>query len=229
MLGFLRARELTGVEHVSATHYCRDGVGVTAVEGSSTLQAVAPALDAAMRAKLACLFDLRADRAKISEHLQMSPAFLPGCWDPFELAIRAILGQQVSVAAARTLARRLLARTAWQPAALATADLAGLGILPSRCRTLLTLAEAAQAPDFAYRPEHLLTIKGIGPWTAQYIAMRASGDADAFPAGDLILRRAVVPGTVLTEQALLRHAERWRPYRAYAAIHLWTSQSTGTK
>ena len=229
MLGFLRTRQLPGVEQISTTHYCRDGAAVTAVEGSSTLQVEAPTLDASFRTKLGALFDLHADRETISEHLQMSPVFLPGCWSAFELAIRAVLGQQVSVAAARTLARRLLARTAWQPSALAGADLAGLGILPSRCRTLQALATTAQAPDFAYRPEQLLIVKGIGPWTAQYIAMRAAGDPDAFPAGDLILRRAAVPGTVLTEQALLRHAERWRPYRAYAAIHLWTSPSIGTR
>ncbi len=223
MLKFFRQRELPGVESISETHYRRGSTVVTTHEGSKALLVDGPD-DPEVRSRLRAMFDLDADRDSISAHLNLSPVFLPGAWCAFELAVRAILGQQVSVAAARTLAGRLRDRTAWEPAAIATCDLSGLGILPSRCRTLKALAQAAQNSGFRYCPEQLLPVPGIGPWTAQYIAMRAARDPDAFPAGDLILRRAAVPGKTLTERQLLDQAERWRPYRAYAAIHLWISQ-----
>ena len=178
-----------GVERISGTHYAREKTKVTAKEGDGELQVEGPDTPE-IHQRLRAMFDLDADREVIAAHLGMTPVFLPGAWDPFELAVRAILGQQVSVAAARTLAGRLRQRTPWEPAAIASCDLRGLGILPSRCRTLQALAKTTQASYFEYCPENLLPLPGIGHWTAQYIAMRAARDADAFPAGDLILRRA---------------------------------------
>jgi len=223
MLRFFRDRELPGVERISDQHYVRGRVTATAAD-QTTVLAVEGEDTPELRCCLRAMFDLDSDRAVISAHLGMSNAFLPGAWSAFELAIRAVLGQQISVRAARTLAGRLIARTPWEPSAIAEADLTGLGILPSRCKTLKAVAEAAQSTDFRYEPEQLMELPGIGPCTAQYIAMRASKDSDAFPASDLILRRAAIPGQVLTERALLKYAERWQPYRAYAAISLWTSE-----
>ena len=222
MLEFFKHRELPGVERISETHYARGATLVTARDGDTVLQVDGPDTPHA-RQRFRAMFDLDADREVISKHLGMSPVFLPGTWEPFELAVRAILGQQVSVAAARTLAGRLMQRTPWEPAAIASCDMGGLGILPSRCRTLQALAQAAQTDGFQYCPEQLLPLPGVGPWTAQYIAMRAARDPDAFPASDLILRRAAIPGRKLTERELLKHAEQWRPFRAYAAIFLWNS------
>jgi AraC family transcriptional regulator of adaptative response / DNA-3-methyladenine glycosylase II len=164
---------------------------------------------------------------------------VPGAYDGFELAVRAVLGQQVSVAAASTLAGRLAARFGttldtggeWppvlfpEPAALAEADLSGLGLTTARQATLRALAAAAAggglALDHGADPEQtaarLAELPGIGPWTTAYILMRAVGDPDAFPGTDLGLRRA------LGELGCpVSHAERWRPWRAYAAVQLWT-------
>jgi AraC family transcriptional regulator of adaptative response / DNA-3-methyladenine glycosylase II len=164
---------------------------------------------------------------------------VPGTYDGFELAVRAVLGQQVSVPAARTLAGRLAGRFGTKlevpggspsvlfpgPADLADADLSGVGLTTARQATLRALAAAVAAGDVALDhgadPEEtaarLAALPGIGPWTISYILMRAVGDPDAFPAGDLGLRRALERlggGTA--------RAAAWRPWRAYAAVHLWT-------
>ncbi len=172
---------------------------------------------------------------------------VPGAYDGFELAVRAVLGQQVSVAAASTLAGRLAARFGTRlpestgpsvlfpaPADLAEADLSGLGLTTARQATLRALATAVAggrlALDHGADPEQtaarLGELPGIGPWTVAYILMRAVGDPDAFPGTDLGLRRAL---TDLGCQA--SRAERWRPWRAYAAVHLWTwhAQASATK
>jgi AraC family transcriptional regulator of adaptative response / DNA-3-methyladenine glycosylase II len=164
---------------------------------------------------------------------------VPGAYDGFELAVRAVIGQQVSVPAARTLAGRLAGRFGARletpdespsvlfpgPADLAGADLSGLGLTTTRQATLRALAAAAAtgtlALDHGADPEEtaarLAELPGIGPWTISYILMRAVGDPDAFPAGDLGLRRAL--GRLGGGTA---RADRWRPWRAYAAVHLWT-------
>jgi AraC family transcriptional regulator, regulatory protein of adaptative response / DNA-3-methyladenine glycosylase II len=196
------------------------------------------------------IFDLGADPGEIAAHLQADPLLaeriasmpglrVPGCWDGFELAVRAILGQQVSVASARTLAGRLVRAfgvpmttaaplTHLFPRAevLAQADISRIGLPESRAQTIRSLAQAvsesrigfgsvANIEEFQTR---ICELPGIGNWTAQYIAMRALGDPDAFPAGDLGLRRgASLPG----ERELAYRAERWRPWRAYAAMYLW--------
>ncbi|MCY3963660.1 MAG: hypothetical protein OXG83_01375 [Acidobacteria bacterium] len=168
---------------------------------------------------------------------------IPGAWDRFETAVRAVLGQQISVAGARTLAGRLvtalgrelpaalrkpgLERTFPSPDQVASHDLRTLGLLGSRARALGDLASevASGALRLDADPREvrrrLLDIRGIGPWTVEYIAMRVLGDRDAFPASDLGLRKAIdreqPPGAAELEAM----AEDWRPMRAYAAILLW--------
>ena len=172
---------------------------------------------------------------------------IPGVVDGFEMAIRAVLGQQVSVAAARTFATRLIARhgdvyaaqgplTRLFPTAeqLVGADLDGLGLTGARIRSIRALAEAAASGGLVLNRRGdrdatraaLLALPGIGPWTVDYLAMRALGDPDAFPIGDLVLRQSAVRlGLPEGEKQLLAYAERWRPWRAYAAIHLWADHS----
>jgi AraC family transcriptional regulator of adaptative response / DNA-3-methyladenine glycosylase II len=169
---------------------------------------------------------------------------IPGAWDGFELAVRAILGQQVSVRGATTLAGRLAAKfgaplaetseaglTHLFPSAavLATADVASIGLPRARAEAIRALARAVADGELAIDAgleldaliEKLCEIPGIGPWTAHYVAMRACGETDAFPAGDLVLRRAY--GGARSEAALLAASEAWRPWRAYAALQLWAA------
>jgi AraC family transcriptional regulator of adaptative response / DNA-3-methyladenine glycosylase II len=211
----------------------------------------------AVVARLRGVFDLDADAAAIDAHLARDPRLapdvrrrpgvrVPGAWSGFELAVRAVLGQQVSVAAATTLSGRLAAAHGESldgagpdgprivfpaPAALARAELEGLGLPRARAAALRALAaEAARdaslfvsydGVDGAVR--RLCTIPGVGPWTAKYVAMRALREPDAFPESDLGLLRAMENGGGRpTDVALLRFAEAWRPWRAYAAVRLWT-------
>jgi AraC family transcriptional regulator of adaptative response / DNA-3-methyladenine glycosylase II len=156
-----------------------------------------------------------------------------------------VLGQQISVAAARTLATRIvqrygaplpasplpgLERLFPTPVALAGADLRALGLTTTRAATIRGMAQALLDGRVDFRAEQSLAefvarwtaLPGIGAWTAHYIALRAHGDPDAFPAADLILRRAAMPnGAPLTERAMLARAAAWQPWRAYAVMHLW--------
>jgi AraC family transcriptional regulator of adaptative response / DNA-3-methyladenine glycosylase II len=201
------------------------------------------------------LFDLGADPAEILPRLRRDPGLapalrsapglrVPGCWDGFELAVRAILGQQISVAGARTLAGRLAERfgtplrpTAGpigflfpQPSQLMEANIEGAGLTRARAHAVRALARSLVAgelllespSDLEQAIQRLMALPGIGPWTAQYIAMRALREPDAFPDGDLGLRRALTTnGTPLSARALRERAEAWRPWRAYAAVALW--------
>jgi AraC family transcriptional regulator, regulatory protein of adaptative response / DNA-3-methyladenine glycosylase II len=163
----------------------------------------------------------------------------PGSVDPAETAVRAVLGQQVSLAAARTLAGRLVALCGEPlpdadgalthvfpaPAAIAAAPLERIGMPDARRRTLRALGAglASGELDLGDRAA-LLAIPGIGPWTADYVALRALRDPDAFPAGDLGVRRgARALGLPADAAGLERRAERWRPWRRYAAHHLWAA------
>lgn len=174
---------------------------------------------------------------------------IPGAWSSFETAVRAVLGQQISVAGARTLAGRLVAalgaelpatlrvdgleRTFPKPEQVASFDLRALGLPASRARALGELASRVASGELRFDAgprevrRRLLAVKGIGPWTAEYVAMRALGDRDAFPASDLGLRKAIdreePPGAAELEAM----AEAWRPFRAYAAILLWRGGSGG--
>jgi AraC family transcriptional regulator, regulatory protein of adaptative response / DNA-3-methyladenine glycosylase II len=212
--------------------------------------------------RLRRLLDLDADPLAIDDHLGADPGLapsvrdrpglrLPGAVDGTELVVRAVLGQQVSVAGAATLAGRLVARhgpSLRHPVgavtrrfpdadALADADLDGLGLTAARAEAVRAVAAATAAGDLDLEPGadraeargQLLAIPGIGPWTADYVALRALHDPDAFPATDLVLRRAAgAAGTPGTAHGLERHAERWRPWRGYAAQHLWTLATTSS-
>ena len=171
---------------------------------------------------------------------------VPGAWSPFELASRTILGQQISVAGANTLMGRLAQRfgerlsTPWPELRLTTAtaeavavasidDLARIGMPGKRAETLLHVAKAMAGGRLALVPggdvpaamAALKALPGIGEWTAQYVAMRAMRHPDAFPAGDLGLRKALATDRMPGERELLALAEAWRPWRSYAALHLW--------
>jgi AraC family transcriptional regulator, regulatory protein of adaptative response / DNA-3-methyladenine glycosylase II len=172
---------------------------------------------------------------------------LPGAWDPFETSIRAVVGQQVSVKGARTVIGRIAAKagprfesadhpelTHLFPTAheLNTCDLGGIGMPEARVRTIKALAEEVDHKRLSFVVkgsvsdfiQQLIRIPGIGDWTAQYIAMRAMGEPDAFPAGDLGIIKALRQGDQqLTLKQILERAEKWRPWRAYAAMYLWQS------
>ena len=213
------------------------------------------------------LFDLDADPARIAEHLAQSDEFkslahdqrplrVLGGFEPFELAVRTILGQQVSVCGASTLAGRVAERFC-EPLALAPAplqllplrdidllqgsqsDLCGLGLTRQRAQTLLNLAQfsAAGGLEFSYGAnlsdvvQRLTSVAGIGEWTAQYVAMRAFGQANAFPFGDLGLRRSLAQFDGNREDlpslaAVRQRSLAWQPWRAYAASALWAHFKT---
>ncbi|PZP30395.1 MAG: adenosine deaminase [Roseateles depolymerans] len=200
--------------------------------------------------------DLDADPVAIDAGLgalaEATPGLrLPGCLDRFELMVRAVLGQQITVAAARTLAGRLVARfgeplaaaqvapgverlfpTPERLARAAVADLAELGLIRRRAEALITIAQrwpelepelSCSAPGLAL--ERLCQLPGVGPWTASYMLMRGWSWPDAFPPGDVVLRRMLgTPGAPpLTPRAYADAAERFRPYRSYAVLHLWNN------
>jgi AraC family transcriptional regulator of adaptative response / DNA-3-methyladenine glycosylase II len=210
-------------------------------------------------ARVRRVFDLAADPLPITAHLAKDPALaplvtarpglrVPGAWDGFELAIRAVLGQQITVAAAATLAGRLVAAYGERlpdsdgvlthvfptPSVLAEADLTSLGLPRARAAALSAVAAAALADpnlfeatsDLAHAVKRLRAIPGVGEWTAQYIALRQLREPDAFPAADLGLLRAMAnhDGVRHSSSELLDRAEPWRPWRAYAAQHLWASE-----
>lgn len=283
MVDFLAMRAIPGVESVDAACYSRafrvgHAEGVLEVrsdpEGGRLLATIrvddAGRADAIV-ARLRRLFDLDTDAAAIDAHLGSDPVFaervrdrpglrVPGAWDGFELAVRAVLGQQISVAAATTFAGRLAAmlgprlrvsdggsvhRLFPTPEAMATADLTLIGLTGARARALQNLAAAVAADPGLLSNEgglrgplpsasdqgnstlertvaRLCAMPGIGPWTAQYIAMRALREPDAFPASDLGLLRAMrTEAGRPTPAQLLAAAEAWRPWRAYAALRLW--------
>ncbi len=266
MLDFLRARAVAGVEHVSADAYARS----IAVVQRGTIHAgrvevrrarrrhalaiaVSPSLARAVPAVLSRVkhaFDLACDPAVVAAALgelaSARPGLrVPGTCDGFELAVRAIVGQQISVRGARTVLGRIVAAfgeplpeangevsrlfpTAARLAAAEPAVLARVGMTLARARTIVAVARAIVASELVLEPEsdvettlaRLTAIPGIGAWTANYIAMRALRWPDAFLEGDLVVRRAL--GVARPAQALA-HAETWRPWRAYAVIHLWRS------
>lgn len=273
ILAFFAARAIDGVELVGDGRYYRtfaiDGVAgsVEVAPGRNCLVATIRLAHVrallAIVARLRRLFDLDADVEAIGAFLKADPGLAPliarrpglrtpGAWDGFELAVRAVLGQQVTVTAACRLAAKLVASAGAMIASevsgderldhlfptapqLAAADLSHLGMPRARIHALQSLAHAAVADPKLLDParrddgvlERLLALPGFGPWTAQYWALRAWRDSDAFPAGDVGLRRspAVANGTPLSPKALLERAEAWRPWRAYAAQHLWTADA----
>jgi AraC family transcriptional regulator, regulatory protein of adaptative response / DNA-3-methyladenine glycosylase II len=274
MLAFLRTRAIDGVERLDGERYVRsvahDGeVGTVEIEHIAGRDSLAvtirfPSVRAlpAIIARVRRVFDLGADVASIGAHLAkdrlLAPLVarrpglrVPGGWDGFELAVRAVLGQQVTVEAGRRLAMQLVAacgsaipaqrgaadvsRVFPSAAQVAAADLSVLGMPKARRQTLTALAQAALADPRLFEPlatiedtvARLCAIRGVGEWTAHYIALRAAREPDAFPSSDIgLLRGAARPGGERPSAAeLLARAERWRPWRAYAAQHLWAADS----
>ena len=269
MLDFLRRRAIPGIETVGADSYARSGQ----IDGMQGVVEVRPGAGNVLRARvrfanlsalpgiigrLRRVFDLGADPEAIAGHLGQDPILaplvqdrpglrLPGAWDGFELAMRAVLGQQITVPGAVRLAARLVAAYGDRlaepdgelthvfpaPEALAVADLASLGMPRSRAGTLSAVAAAAIADPHLFDAtcgldeavKRLRAIRGVGEWTAQYIALRQLREPDAFPAADIGLLRgmAALDGRLYTSSDLLQRAEAWRPWRGYAAQHLWAA------
>ncbi|MFP2958275.1 AlkA N-terminal domain-containing protein [Myxococcus sp. 1LA] len=275
MLAHLEARALPGLEHVEAGRYRRTvttpggqgAVEITRASGRDGLLAKLrlPAVQAlpTVVAQVRRVFDVGADMEVIQAHLSRDAVLAPlvaqrpglrapGGWDGFELAIRAVLGQQVTLTAARGLGARLVAtygepvgvestgdgrltHTFPRPERLAREDLRSLGMPAARARTLSNLAAAAVADPLLFQPratmeetvERFKRIPGIGDWTAQYIALRAVREADAFPSADVALLRALsdAQGVRPSPDEALHRSEAWSPWRAYAAQHLWAADA----
>ena len=275
MSEWLGARAIDGIESVH-----RDGryvrsislggeigtIEVTPSAGTSALRVTivfgnAGALPAIVE-RIRRIFDLDADIETIAEHLsadaRLAPLLarrpglrVPGAWDGYELAVRAILGQQISVEAASSLATRLARRFGSPlppelrsegvelvfpaPERLAEADIASLGMPRARAEAVRTIARAAAEDPSTFTPAYdlagssarLRRLRGVGDWTAHYIAMRALREPDAFPAADIGLMRALAGDGGLRPSAreLIAIAEAWRPWRAYAALHLWAEDA----
>ena len=226
ILRFLRARAIPGVETVDESAYRRGGITISLAPDKRALLVDGSADDALVQ-RVRHLFDLDADPRAIKRRLGKDPLLnhrpgirVPGCWDSFELALRAVVGQQISVPAARTFLGRIHSTFGLAPVKLAGADLTTIGLTRSRAETVRSLSAAVLQRGLQL--DRIGEIRGIGPWTVQYIAMRAFKNADAFPAEDLILRRAASSnGQPLSAKQLIARAEAWRPYRAYAVMALW--------
>jgi AraC family transcriptional regulator, regulatory protein of adaptative response / DNA-3-methyladenine glycosylase II len=264
MRAFLAARALPGVEQVDASGYartvaCEDGhalIHVRPVADADALElrvaGAPPTALLQLSSSVRRMFDLAADPQRIGLELAVDPLVgplvrqrpglrIPGAWDPFECALRAVLGQQVSVAAGRTFAARLVQRAGSavrsahgglthlfpDAASVARADLEGLGLTRSRAAAVHALARAVSEEriDFSAPPEEvaqaLAVLPGIGPWTAQYVALRALAEPDALPSGDLVLCRMAGGGKRLSARELELRARAWQPWRGYAVMQLW--------
>lgn len=272
VLRFFAGRATRGVETVEAGAYrraieWRGAAGTLSVTRDpdpaksrliATLEGGVGRYKDAIGEHLTRMFDLDADAPTIRAHLGRDPWFaplvaaapglrVPGAWSGFELVVRAIVGQQVSVKAASTIIGRLVERagtqltdhphadTAWRfptPAALAEVDLEKIGMPGKRVAALQGFAREVASGALPLDDPHadraalraaLLALPGIGPWTVEYVAMRAMRDADAWPGTDLILMQSLAARdpSMAKAAALRARAEAWRPYRAYAALHLW--------
>jgi 3-methyladenine DNA glycosylase/8-oxoguanine DNA glycosylase len=219
VLDWLGTRAIPGLERVEDGVFTRAGVSVARSDGGI---AVTGAADPAVVARV---FDTGHDPAALGGDplFARAPGIrVPGAWSGWELAVRAVLGQQVSVAGARRTAEKLVAMHGGFPPAEALADGELPGMPAARARALRALAGAVAGGlrldpplDVAATRAALLELPGFGPWTVEYIAMRALRDPDAWPGSDLHLRRATVGVD----------PERWRPWRAYAAMVLWQTSA----
>lgn len=270
LLRFFGGRASLGVEAVEDGAYLRaiewDGdSGTLTVKRHARKSCLVVSIDgpvarhaAALATPLAQMFDLPATPAAIHAALGADPWLapllhaapglrIPGTWSAFELVVRTIVGQQVSVKAATTITGRLVQRageriaghphaaTAWRfptPQALAAADLDAIGMPGKRVAAMQSLARAVALGDLpldvagvslAERRSALLAMPGIGPWTVEYVAMRAWRDADAWPGTDLVLMQTIAARDPRMQSAPQQRArtDNWRPWRAYAAMHLW--------
>ena len=252
LLGWFASRAVEGLETVADGRY-RRSVRVDGEDGAIALEPhddhVVLAVDlppaTSLGSLVGCarrLFDLSADPDAVDPHLAADPFLapkvaarpgirVPGCWSGFEAAVRAVIGQQISVAAARTVLGRVVAAHGHgafpAPTDLVDAPLEQLGIIGRRAETIRTIARSVVDGDLVLDGSlghddlvaALVALPGIGPWSASYVALR-SGEPDAFPAGDLHLRRVL---GVDKERDAEARAEAWRPWRAYAALHLWNT------
>jgi AraC family transcriptional regulator of adaptative response / DNA-3-methyladenine glycosylase II len=263
---FLAARAIPGVESVDDDAYVRaydvDGspgaVRVAPIRGDDAVEATffgarpRRLVDVVRRVRR--MFDLGGDPSAVAERLRESATLrpfvdaraglrIPGTWDAYEAAVRAILGQQIPFAAGVRLTGRVaetfgaaidapaptLVRLFPEPTRLADADVARLGVPRARATAVRAVAAAFAdgtlprdgAVDVDACVARLVEIHGVGPWTAQYVALRGWGAPDAFMAGDLVLRAMAGDGAPLTERALAELADAWRPWRGYAVVHLW--------
>jgi AraC family transcriptional regulator of adaptative response / DNA-3-methyladenine glycosylase II len=269
LLTYLEKRAIPGIEEVISGRYRRtvafaQSRGIVEIEPAVAGNAIRLHVQLNDLSALNLLvqrcrrfFDLDADPAAIASILRTDPLLallidtrpglrVPGAINGFEFAVRAIIGQQISVQGARTLVGRLakslgeplpvsdgtLTHTFPTPEVMTEADMSGLGLTQRRIIALQALAQSVARQELildasADREEtatRLQALPGVGPWTAAYIAMRALNDPDAFPTSDLGLRRAFEQhGLAADVKSIERHAEAWRPWRAYATQHLWTS------
>jgi AraC family transcriptional regulator of adaptative response / DNA-3-methyladenine glycosylase II len=274
MIRFLRARAIAGLETVANDSYNRviqlgDAVGSLTVSHAPDQSALRvavrfPQLNAlpVIIARIRRMFDLSADPGAILSVLTSDPDLapivsarpglrLPGGWDGFEIAVRAVLGQQISLKAATTLAGRIVSTVGApvkngmdipglthafpQPARFNANSLARMGMPRARAAAISRVAAATVTDPHLFEPRRdladavarLRTLPSIGEWTAQYIAMRALGESDAFLAADIgVQRRLASNGQRPAASELLVRAERWRPWRAYAVLHLWMADGT---
>jgi DNA-3-methyladenine glycosylase II len=271
-LSFRAPRCIPGVEEVYDGVYRRTALagGIPALlefSASDSKLVVeitsAEAIGVALEPIIRKMFDLGAPVSEIDAHLTEDPLLaplvahraglrLPVAWDPFELAIRAIVGQQITVRAASTLAGRIVEQfgdsvagfhptlTRIFPSAqkLAAADMSRIGMPAKRIETLKRVSSAVASKAVPFDGKQALDefvsalceLPGVGPWTANYVALRGFGYADAFPSSDLGLIRAFASrtsagneSTSKLQRMLDKHAARWRPYRGYAALHLWSA------
>jgi AraC family transcriptional regulator of adaptative response / DNA-3-methyladenine glycosylase II len=274
MLRFLRVRAIKGLESVTSDSYSRvieidDTAGSIHVTHASEQCALrvcvrSPKLGAlpTIIARVRRMFDLSADPLAIAAALSADPLLaplvwarpglrVPGGWDGLEIAVRAILGQQITVKAATQLASRIVAAQGTpidsnaghselthafpRPEKFTPKNLAQLGMTKARAAAIATLAAAADKDPRLFDPHRdldeavarLCKLPGVGEWTAQYIAMRAMGETDAFLAGDVaVQRKLAVNGRRPTPAELSTRAQSWRPWRAYAVLHLWMAAET---
>jgi AraC family transcriptional regulator of adaptative response / DNA-3-methyladenine glycosylase II len=273
MLRFLEARAISGLEMVTNDSYSRiiemgnvmGSIHVAHEPRHSALRVIVrfPRLNAlsAIIARIRRMFDLSAEpgaiAAALSSDAMLAPLVLarpglrvPGGWDGFEIAVRAVLGQQITVRAATRLASRIVSTIGTpvedgidslglthafpRPEHFKAEILAGLGMPRARAATIAGVAAAAIHDTRLFDPRRdldeaiarLRDLPGIGEWTAQYIALRALGESDAFLAGDVALQRQFARGGKRPAMSeLLLHAERWLPWRAYAMLHLWMADA----
>jgi AraC family transcriptional regulator of adaptative response / DNA-3-methyladenine glycosylase II len=273
MIRFLEARAIAGLEMVTKESYSRV-IDVGEATGSITVTHAPDqsALRVAVRfpqwnvlpmiiARVRRMFDLSADPGSIASALSSDPILaplisarpglrLPGGWDGFEIAVRAVLGQQITLKAATHLAGRVVSAVGVpvkdtigipglthafpRPDRFNARALARLGMPKDRAAALEGVAAAIMADPHLFDPRRdladavarLRNLRGIGEWTAQYIAMRALGESDAFLAADVGVQRSFASNGCRPGAAeLLAHAERWRPWRAYAVLHLWMADA----
>jgi AraC family transcriptional regulator, regulatory protein of adaptative response / DNA-3-methyladenine glycosylase II len=234
ILDFLRPRAIAGVETIEYDAYGRGAVRVTHNAARNAIVVN----DKSAMARVRRIFDVDADIETIEQHFARDPMLgplmrahrgirVPGVWDSFEMAIRAIVGQQISVAGATTLMARIATRHGITPESLMRAR-TNPGMPQARWNSIRGLARAVARGEMSFERgatldesiDRLTAMPGIGPWTAHYIAMRALREPDAFPHSDLGLRKAA---GMISDRELLARAEAWRPYRSYATMLLWRS------